>query len=87
MRIQSIHEVNTRQKQNPFTKQFANTSADDKPVSNTTFDDLLKSYFQQLSVPVAGNSTEQRIAGIYGGFLSSMPIRPEREQTLKTNAN
>jgi hypothetical protein len=87
MRINSIHEVNTHQEQNPFVSQTADSTARVKEVSKLSFEDYLKSYCQQMSVPVTGNSAEHRITSIYGGFFLPPVVRTEREPTLKSNAS
>ena len=83
MRVHSTFEVNTHQQQNPFVSQSAGDASTGKTAQGLSFEDHLKSHFQQASSPEIHRGAESHVAGMFWGFFPSLRAQSESEPTLK----
>ena len=83
MRVHSTFEVNTNYQQNPFITQHAGSTSTTKTAPGISFDECLRSHFQQVSAPAPSLQSKTLIAGFVWGYHPSLREPTKLEPTLK----
>jgi hypothetical protein len=83
MRVHSTNEVNTHYPENPFNTPNAGIASTGEKSSGLSFDDYLKTFVQQASVPQVTRNTENQVAGIFWGAFPMLRVQTKPEPTLE----
>ena len=86
MRLESIHAINTNEKQTQHSNQNVGSSAV-KSTSGTVFEDYLKAHIQQISTPVISRQAESHIAGLLMGYIAPLKLTQKSEPMLEVSAS
>jgi len=73
MRLESIHAINTNEKNNNQSNQNAGAHAG-KRTPGVLFEDYLKAQIQQISAPAITRQTENQVAGLLLGYISPLRV-------------
>lgn len=65
MRVHSVSKANTHKQQNPYIEQYAGYNAAGKTASGFSFEEYLKSYFQQSGAVIKARQTEGRADDVF----------------------
>ena len=87
MRVHSTFEVNTQQQPNPYLAQHAGSGSPGETASGISFDECLRSYYQQANAPAVTRQTESQIAGLFWGYHPSLKAPSKPEPALKGGAS
>jgi len=86
MRLESIHAINTNEKNNHQSNQNAGENAG-KSAPRVLFEDYLKAQIQQLSAPTITRQTENQVAGLLMGYISPLRVSLKSEPELEISAS
>ena len=79
MRVDSIIAINAHQQNAPKTVEYTGTSTG-KTVSGIAFEEYLKANLAQQSTPTVARQTENHLAGLLMGYITS-PKFTQREDS------
>lgn len=82
MRVDSISKVNTRHQHKPHITQYAGYDSPGKTVSGISFEEYLKSYFQQPGPLTMNRNTEHKREVTLLGYNPSLTVRSGYEPKL-----